>query len=347
MSDPPSIFSERYAQGLRDHLLRPGEGSLNNAYELGRQAMVEGLGVLELANLHHRTLREMATVEVFEGRQDYFDQAAAFLAEGLSPFEMSLRGYREANEHLLSLNEELKQAKTAMEAANRELEAFSYSVAHDLRAPLRGLDGFSMALLEDYGDRLDAEGKQYLRNLRESAQHMAALIDDLLSLSRVTRSEFRREDVDLTEIAHKVVARLRRANPERKVDFHAASGLLVSGDERMMTIALENLLDNAWKFTGKRDEAKIRLELAEQGDHPVFAIRDNGAGFDMAYASKLFGVFQRLHSTAEFEGTGIGLATVQRVIRRHGGRIWAEGKVDQGATFFFTLRGRQDRIEPR
>ena len=222
-------------------------------------------------------------------------------------------------------------------AVNHELEAFSYSVAHDLRAPLRSVDGFSQALLEDYADKLDEEGKQYLRYVRESAQQMAALIDDLLTLSRVTRSDLTRVPVSLTDTASSVLAQLRRGQPERRVEAIVADDLVAKADPRLIKVALENLLGNAWKFTGKEAEARIELGLAPLNGEPTYFVRDNGAGFDMAYASKLFGVFQRLHSAAEFEGTGIGLATVQRIVRRHGGRIWAEGDVGRGATFYFTL----------
>jgi len=222
-------------------------------------------------------------------------------------------------------------------AVNQELEAFSYSVAHDLRAPLRSVDGFSQALLEDCADKLDEEGKQYLRYVRESAQQMATLIDDLLTLSRVTRSDLTRVQVSLTDTASSVLAQLRRGQPERRVEAIVADDLVAKADPRLIKVALENLLGNAWKFTGKEAEARIELGLAPLNGEPTYFVRDNGAGFDMAYASKLFGVFQRLHSAAEFEGTGIGLATVQRIVRRHGGRIWAEGDVGRGATFYFTL----------
>jgi two-component system, NtrC family, sensor kinase len=236
--------------------------------------------------------------------------------------------------------QQIAEARAALaeelEAKNKELEAFSYSVAHDLRAPLRSVDGFSQALLEDYADKLDGEGRQYLCYVRESAQQMAQLIDDLLSLSRVTRSEFQREPVDLSEIARTVAARLEQRDPTRQVELVVADGLVAEGDARLLTVVFENLLGNAWKFTGKRAAARIEVGATGNG-HRTFFVRDNGAGFDMAYASKLFGVFQRLHSTNEFEGTGIGLATVQRVVQRHGGQIRAEGEVDRGATIFFTL----------
>ncbi len=299
-----------------------------------RQAMIEGLSagaddyIAKSSDFEILRARVLAQI-----RRKQFEDENRVIRERLMRKEMEAseaRSARELAEARAALVEEL-------EWKNQELETFSYSVAHDLRAPLRSLDGFSLALLEDYGDKLDEEGRQYLRNVRESAQHMAALIDDLLTLSRVTRSEFQREDIDLAEIAHRVVRRLRIADPGRQVEFSAAAGLVASGDERLLTIALENLIGNAWKFTGKRADARIELHAIEQKGHPVFVIRDNGDGFDMAYSSKLFGVFQRLHSAAEFEGTGIGLATVQRVIRRHGGRIWAEAEVGRGASFFFTL----------
>jgi light-regulated signal transduction histidine kinase (bacteriophytochrome) len=209
-------------------------------------------------------------------------------------------------------------------------------VAHDLRAPLRSIDGFGLALLEDYGDKLDEDGKQYLHYVRESAQQMAQLIDDMLALSRVTRGGFERQPADLAAIARGVAERIAQRSPDRKVEFIAPDEIPTECDERLLTIVFENLLGNAWKFTGK--QAAPRIELGVIPGRPrTFFVRDNGAGFDMAYASKLFGMFQRLHSNAEFEGTGIGLATVMRVIKRHGGQIRAEGAVGKGATFFFTL----------
>jgi PAS domain S-box-containing protein len=233
--------------------------------------------------------------------------------------------------------EALARAKEDTEEANRELEAFSYSVAHDLRAPLRGIDGFSLALLEDYADNLDEEGKRHLQRVRKSAQHMAVLIDGLLSLARITRSELRREEVDMSRLARAAIERLETSEPERRIETSIREGLTIAGDSRLLTVLIENLVGNAWKFTREKAKARIEFTTEQHDGRPVFLVRDNGAGFDMAYASKLFGVFQRLHTTAEFEGTGIGLATVHRIIRRHGGRIWAEGVVGKGATFYFTL----------
>jgi signal transduction histidine kinase len=233
----------------------------------------------------------------------------------------------------------MRQAKMAAEAASKELETFSYSVAHDLRAPLRSIDGFSHALLEDYADKLDGDGKRYLNYVRDGAIRMGLLIDDLLHLARVARTELRRERVDLSGVAHEVLTRLRESQPSRSVDTVVEDGLVASGDRRLLEVVLVNLLGNAWKFTGKCASARIEFG-AQGGRNPVvYFVRDNGAGFDPAYAAKLFGVFQRLHDEGEFEGTGIGLVTVQRIIQRHGGRVWAEGEVDRGATFWFTLAG--------
>ena len=236
------------------------------------------------------------------------------------------------------LNEKLKHGAAELAATNRELESFSYSVAHDLRAPLRSIDGFSQALLEDYVEKLDADGKKYLSFIRESADHMAQLIDDLFALSRVTRSELRRERLDLSTLARAAIACLQRSQPDRRVDVVIQEGLWGEGDPRLLTVALDNLLGNAWKFTGKRDDARIQFgATSKDGASRVYFVRDNGAGFDMAFVNKLFGVFQRLHAATEFEGSGVGLATVQRVVSRHGGRVWAEGEVNRGATFYFTL----------
>jgi light-regulated signal transduction histidine kinase (bacteriophytochrome) len=238
--------------------------------------------------------------------------------------------------------QDLEYANHELEATNRELEAFSYSVSHDLRAPLRSIDGFSQILLEDYADELDEDGKNYLSRVRAASQRMGRLIDDLLGLSRVTRGAMSRERVNLSALAEEVAKGLREARPERAVEFSAQPRLEVWGDLKLLRVALENLIGNAWKFTEKEPEARIEFgmdeELSRRGRVPVYYVRDNGAGFEMAYADKLFGAFQRLHGSDEFEGTGIGLATVQRIVHRHGGRIWAEGEVDRGATFYFTLR---------
>jgi PAS domain S-box-containing protein len=237
--------------------------------------------------------------------------------------------------------EELQKSNAQLEAANKELEAFSYSVSHDLRAPLRTIDGFSKAVMEDYGELLPAEGREHLTRVRKAAQHMAQLIDDLLNLSRVARVPMKLSTVDLTKLAQDIIEELQRSQPERNVIFTSAPNLKVHGDANLLQIVLENLLSNAWKFTSKRERAEIELGSKRENGETVYFIRDNGAGFDMAYTSKLFGAFQRLHAMTDFPGTGVGLATVQRIIHRHGGRIWAEAELDKGATFFFTLPAAQ------
>jgi light-regulated signal transduction histidine kinase (bacteriophytochrome) len=224
-----------------------------------------------------------------------------------------------------------------LQAANRELEAFAYSVSHDLRAPLRGIDGWSLAVMEDYGDRLDAQGREYLGRVRSETQRMGQLIDELLGLSRVTRSELRKENVNLTTIAQMVLERLQTDQPDRRVEVVLAPNLAALGDPGLMEIVLTNLLNNAWKFTGTRQDPRIEFGRTASEGRPVFFVRDNGVGFDMAYSKKLFGAFQRMHKASDFPGTGVGLATVQRIIHRHGGLIWAEAEVNKGATFFFTL----------
>jgi PAS domain S-box-containing protein len=231
----------------------------------------------------------------------------------------------------------LRRANVEADAANRELEAFSYSVAHDLRTPLRSIDGFSLAVLEDNADQLDTAGKTNLARVRAAAQRMAHLIDDLLSLSRVSLADLHKERVNLTTLARAVEERLRAADPERDVEFAVEDGLWVVGDSALLGAVLENLLGNAWKFTSARKRAHIEVGLASKNGRPTFFVRDDGAGFDMAYANKLFRAFQRLHTTTEFPGTGIGLATVRRIVRKHGGQVWAEGELAHGATFFFTL----------
>lgn len=227
-----------------------------------------------------------------------------------------------------------------LERKNRELEAFSYSVSHDLRAPLRSIDGFSQALLEDQLERLDARGQRHLQQVRKSAQRMAELIDDLLELSRVGRAELNRASSDLSTLAREVTSELQRREPERQVEVVIAPGLHAEVDARLLRIVFENLLGNAWKFTRKLQLARIEVGQIPTAEGPTFFVRDNGAGFAMSYADKLFRPFQRLHTEDEFPGTGIGLATIQRIIDRHGGRVWAEGEVGRGAAFYFTVAQR-------
>ena len=231
----------------------------------------------------------------------------------------------------------LSAARDATEAANKELEAFSYSVAHDLRAPLRAIDGFSQALLEDCADALGEDGRDYCERVRASAQRMAALIDDLLMLSRVTRTIVQSQSVDLGALFRASIAMLQATEPERTVSTEATGMLMAIGDPKLLAVVFDNLVGNAWKFTARASAPTISLTVAKHDGERVYCIADNGVGFDMAYSHKLFGVFNRLHADSEFSGTGIGLATVHRIVTRHGGRVWAEGEVGKGARFYFTL----------
>jgi len=246
-----------------------------------------------------------------------------------------------AEREVLRLNAELEdrvRERTAqLEAAMRELESFSYSVSHDLRAPLRAIDGFGQALVEDFPEQLPADAKRYLSRIRTSTQHMAQLIEDLLNLARVSRGTLERRTVDLSQVARQVVGELQQHEPGRAVEVAVWEGMSAEADPHLLRVALENLIGNAWKFTSKAPKPHIEIGALKDHGRATFFVRDNGAGFEMAYADKLFGAFQRLHAASEYAGTGIGLATVQRIVHRHGGRIWAEGEVGKGAVFFFTL----------
>jgi len=268
---------------------------------------------------------------------DAFDRMTARLQASYASLESEVVERRQAEEAVAKLNEALLLNVSALEVSNRELEAFSYAVSHDLRAPLRSVSGFSQAVLEDYGDKLDAQGRKYLQMASDAAGEMGQLIDDLLGLSRVARVEMQREPVDLSALARAVVEDLRSGEPERAVEVEIAGGLVAEGDQTLLRLAVENLLRNAWKFTSHHPSARITFGRAPAPDGDSFSVADDGAGFDMAYVGKLFRPFQRLHRTREFPGTGIGLATVSRILTRHGGRISAQGEVERGATFTFTL----------
>jgi len=233
--------------------------------------------------------------------------------------------------------EALRKRSIELEAVTKELDTFAYSVSHDLRSPLRGIGGFSQALIEDHAEKLDGQALDYLQRIAKGAVRMGQMIDDILTLSRATRQELQSGQVNLSKQAQDILDELYQSDPDRNVSTTVAPDVMVRGDERLLQIVLENLLGNAWKFTSHTETAQIEFGVYVEGGEQVYFVQDNGAGFDMAYKDKLFGVFQRLHSMSEFEGTGIGLATVARLINRHGGRVWAEAEVGKGARIFFTL----------
>jgi signal transduction histidine kinase len=270
----------------------------------------------------------------FNGRRHFIT------ADRLQILNLLLSTYEAAiqrNQELTRAKNELRTANASLETANKELEAFSYSVSHDLRAPLRAINGFTNIVLDEGSEQLDEKGKEMLSRVQNACHRMGQLIDDLLNLSKVSRGELIREDVDLVPIARSILADLQKIQPQRQVNIRIGEKLTANGDPRLLRVALENLLGNAWKFTSKHADASIEFASERREEEQVFFVRDNGAGFDMAHAEKLFGAFQRLHAMEDFPGTGVGLATVQRIINRHGGRIWAQSAPEQGATFYFTL----------
>jgi light-regulated signal transduction histidine kinase (bacteriophytochrome) len=259
-------------------------------------------------------------------------------AELLEELRAEVLERQQAEERVQTLNQGLRQAIIELKAVNQELETFSYSVSHDLRAPLRSIDGFSQALIEDYKDQLNVTGQDYLKRIRLATQRMGHLIDDLLMLSRVTRSDIHLESVNLSHLATCICRDLQQLDSDRQGRFLIQPEVFALGDAHLLQVVLENLLNNAWKFTSKHPQATIEFgAIVQENEIPAYFVRDDGVGFDMAYANKLFGPFQRLHGMHEFPGNGIGLATVQRIVHRHGGRVWAEAAVEKGATFYFTL----------
>ncbi len=310
-------LEHEYSTALRDCVTGAGEVALTHAYELGRMAAGTGIGVVELAAIHDHALREVL------GDQAPPAEVDQFFAEALSPYEMTHRGFREANERL--------------ESAVSELEAFSYSVSHDLRAPLRTISAFTHAIAEDLKSQLDDKSRDHLRRVLAAAARMNDLIDALLELSRISRSQLGRHRVDLSAVAHAVVDEVRRRDDTRPFEATVTEDLMADADGRLVRILLDNLVGNAWKFTADAAEPRVEISCEQRDDETVFFVRDNGAGFDMAHADRLFTPFQRLHSEREYGGTGIGLATARRIVERHGGRIWAESAPGAGATFYFTL----------
>jgi PAS domain S-box-containing protein len=298
---------------------------------------------------HRKQLFETGTPQVYELRlmkkdASHFwarvEATAAQDADGARVFRAVISDITErkrAEDEISDLNKELERRNTELMAVNKELESFSYSVSHDLRAPLRAIDGFSLALLEDCEHKLELEEKEHLGRIRAATEHMGRLIDDLLNLARTARYELVRGQVDLSALAREILSELQKAEPERRVTSMIAPDLIVEGDRTLLRVVLENLLANAWKFTSKQPDAHVEFGMQDEGVRTVYFVRDNGAGFDMKYADKLFGAFQRLHDESEFPGSGIGLATVQRIVHRHGGGVWAESAVGEGATFYFVV----------
>jgi len=305
-----------------------------NSWAMGRTItdrigkLRDGASVIGEGNLDYR-------IDI-KGNDEFTDLSGSFNTMTAKLHGSYLDLENEVAEHKRT-EDALRKAHDELEAANKELESFSYSVSHDLRAPLRIIDGFSKMILEDYAGKLDEEGKDLFRRTCAASQRMGLLIDGLLNLSSISRSELVREKVDLSAQARDIAGGLKKVQPARKVEFVIADGLVDEGDGRQLYVVLQNLLGNAWKFTEKKEKAQIEFGVAHHDGKPVYFVSDDGAGFDMAYINKLFGPFQRLHSAEDFLGIGIGLATVQRIIHRHGGRIWAEGEVEKGATFHFTL----------
>jgi light-regulated signal transduction histidine kinase (bacteriophytochrome) len=292
----------------------------------------------------HLSQQSLTQLQTFKGWLFVFGSAVLVYVV-LKRYERSnkqaTQALLESQNEIQRINADLEQRVTArtlqLESANRELEAFAYAVSHDLRAPLRSMSGFSQILQETALDSLDEKSRGYLRRICDSSRRMSVLIEDLLSLSRISRSELVPRSANLSQIAVDAAATIRERYPERAVKLTIESGMMIHGDTRLLRIAMENLLDNAWKYTSTTQHPEIVVGSQSGNGNQVFFIRDNGVGFDMAYSGKLFGPFQRLHAESQFPGTGIGLVTVQRIIARHGGRIWAEAEPDHGATFYFTL----------
>ncbi len=327
-------FETAYGKSLQACLSGAGEVALRHGYELGRRALREGLGVMDVVSIHRKVLRRLLEgASTADDCRQIVQASHDLFAECLAPFELTHRGFLEAE----SLNSQL-------EAANRELESFSYSVSHDLRAPLRAIDGYSRMILRKQGERFDDETLRQFGMIRNNVQTMGQLIDDLLAFSRLGKQEMSKTSLDMEVLINDVWQNLLAANPGRNMTLHIREIRPGMGDRSLLREVFSNLLGNAVKFTRNREMARIEVGSCVKDHETVYHIRDNGVGFDMKYHDRLFGVFQRLHGSADYEGTGIGLALVQRIIHRHGGRIWAESKPDEGACFYFTLP-RTDDIE--
>jgi light-regulated signal transduction histidine kinase (bacteriophytochrome) len=365
--DVDPAFSSALSQPVHDHCF--GDQFAVH-YQQGRMQVISDIDAAGLSDCHLKILSQFQVkanlvVPLLQGQKlwgllcihqcsaprqwqsieiEFVSQIANHLgvalqhAELLADLRAEIVERQQAEQRAQMLNQGLRQAIIELKVVNKELEAFSYSVSHDLRAPLRSIDGFSQALLEDCTDQLDLSGQDYLRRIRSATQRMGLLIDDLLTLSRVTRSLINMESVNLSQITSRICNDLQQGQLGRRVEFVIHPGLLARGDSHLLFVLLDNLLNNAWKFTSQKPQSRIEFGMiAQDSNIPIYFVRDDGVGFDMAYVDKLFGPFQRLHGMHDFPGNGIGLATVQRIAHRHGGRVWAEGALEQGATFYFTL----------
>lgn len=316
-----------YATALRAYLKDLDESALEGAYQFGRAALDNGTGVTDIVATHAAALRSILGTS----QTSTLTHSISFLVECLAPLEMAHRGFMEANHTLQTVNADL-------ERTNRDLQSFATSIAHDLRTPLRALAGYSASLLEDCADGLGAAGRDYAGRIEAASAHMGHVLDDLLRLSTVARAKMRLQHVDLGAEATSIAEELQRESPDRRIRLTIQQPAWVLADRSLTRTVLHNLLDNAWKFTSRQDDASIEFGTTPAADARVCCyVRDNGAGFDPAYVGKLFEPFQRLHTTREFPGTGIGLASVRQIVERQGGRAWAEGKVGEGATIYFTL----------
>jgi light-regulated signal transduction histidine kinase (bacteriophytochrome) len=371
MKSQVAQLRERYRAALQGHLAGQGEVAALHAYELGRQALADGLGLFELTAVHAEVVGALlADPSHPVDCSDLVRRAESFLSEALSVFEMAQRGFIEANTALRTLNatlarrvaeqtttlvaerearhlamqaeleEKVAERTAALEASNKELEAFSYSISHDLRAPLRAIDGF-IQILQRHATQLDDEGKGYLDRVSKNAKDMGQLIDDLLAFSRLGRTSLEKRPVALSPLVQMALEQLRPEMEGRAVDLSVAPLPVCQGEPVLLEQVFVNLIGNALKYSRGRQPAHIEVGcLQDPGSREtVFFVRDDGVGFDMQYAGKLFGVFHRLHRAEDYEGTGVGLAIVQRIVQRHGGRVWAEAETGKGATFYFTLGG--------
>ena len=322
-------FSEQYISAFEasflPSLLPPDDGTATAAAALAREAAARGVNPLEMIAIHHQALFSLWSSGALQSA-NAAAQAARFLAECLVPLAGDDR-----------TGPEVRRAGERADAATRELEAFTYSIAHDLRAPLRSIEGFALALFEDCAGQLDEQGMSHLGYVRQSAHRLSQMIDDLLALSRLSRGELHRAPIDVTALAGRVLDDFGEGDPGRAVSTVVRPQMSAIADESLVRTILEHLIGNAWKFTAGRHDPRIECGMIDGGDPPVYFVSDNGSGFDMTYAERLFGAFQRLHPAEQFAGRGIGLAAVQRIVRRHGGRVWADAAPNQGARFFFTL----------